>query len=123
MSGRVTSDRAKLAEHVSEDRDLSPVEKETSFRFAKCDDRMRVVSEEAGIIRRLIQHPEFEIKSLRVTDEDAWGKRVEPHRFDGGTITGVSGYAPIGVLKFAACSRSTPGHASVVSRASGQREG
>lgn len=110
-------DNDRLVDAVKEDPQLKPIEKETSFRFAKCDDRVHVYSEEAGIIRRLMQHSEFEIKTFRITDEDVWGKRVEPHRFDGGTITGVEGYAPVGVLKFAARSRSTSGHAAVVSRA------
>ncbi|QIO21397.1 hypothetical protein [Haloarcula sp. JP-L23] len=111
-------DRELLVERVAEDPELQPGEKETTFHFTKPDDRIRVYSEEAGITRRLLQHPEFEIKQLRVTTEDGtWGKRVKPHRFDDDTITGVEGCIPIGALKVRAGSRSNSGHASVVSKA------
>lgn len=101
---------------VREDPDLAPVEKETNFGFAKCDEDVRVYTEEAGIARRLLKHPEFATVELRVNTDDAMGRRVSPDEWSGGSVTGVKGYLPIGALKVSARSRSTSGHASVVSK-------
>jgi DNA-binding transcriptional ArsR family regulator len=92
------------------------MEKETTFGFAKCDDYARVYTEEAGIARRLLKHPEFATTELRVNTDNEWGLRRSPDEWFGGVVTGVKGYLPIGALKVLAQSRSTSGHASVVSK-------
>jgi len=106
----------EIIDAVGEDSDLTPVEKETNIGFAKCDDYARVYSEEAGIGRRLLKHPEFAATELRVNTDDAWGLRLSPDEWSVGRITGVKGYMPIGTLKVSARSRSTSSHAEVVSK-------
>lgn len=106
----------ELVNAVREDPELTPDEKETSITFTKSDERACVYTEEAGLMRRLLHHPAFDAAELHVTTDDVWGKHVELHAFSGGTITGVRGYIPIGTLKVRSRSRSTSGHASVVSR-------
>lgn len=63
----------EIIDAVKEDQNLTPVEKETTFGFAKCDDYARIYTEEAGIVRRLLKHPEFATTELRVTTDDAQG--------------------------------------------------
>jgi hypothetical protein len=106
----------EIIDAVQEDSDLTPEEKETQFRFVKADDKIRAYTEEAGIMRRLLKHPEFVANEFRVTTVDAWGRKVSPDEYSDGRITGVKGYLPIGTLKVLARSRSTSGHATVVSK-------
>ena len=89
-------------DRVKEDPALSSQEKATSFWFAKTDDRMIVSSDEAGITRRLLQHPEAE--------PDTEHMRFGPD----GEIYSYYGTAPVGCLKMLASSRDSSGHASVV---------
>jgi len=100
----------RLVEAVAEDRRLGPEEKETLLRFVKTEDRVWVYSEERGLMRRLLQHPEFRLESLRVVTEDSWGEHIDPDDFDGGSITGVDGWLPIGVLSL----KTTSQHAAIV---------
>jgi hypothetical protein len=109
-----SQNHSELIDAVAEDRKLTPPEKETILRFAKCDDRVFVYTEEGGLMRRFLQHPEFQLKSLRVTTEDSWGKRVVPDDFDKGSITGVDGWVPIGVLSLKTSSRTMSQHAAIV---------
>ena len=107
----MTSD---LVEAVEEDKVLTPVEKETTIRFSKVDDHATVYTEEAGLIRRLLQHPHFEVDSLRGTTDDAWGKEIAPNDFEEGSITGVRGSIPIEALVFQTSLRETSQHSAVV---------
>jgi hypothetical protein len=109
-----SQNRSELIGAVAEDRRLEPVEKETLFRFDKTEDRVSVYTEEGGLMRRLLQHPEFRLDSLRVVTEESWGERVDPDDFNGGSITGVEGWVPIGVLSLKTSSRSTSQHAAIV---------
>jgi hypothetical protein len=104
----------ELVEAVEEDPSLSSVEKETTLHFSKVDDRASVYTEEAGLMRRLLRHPHFEVKSLRVNSEDTWGERVAPSDFEEGSITGVDGSIPIEVLLFQTSLRETSQHSAVV---------
>lgn len=104
----------RLVEAVAEDRRLGPEEKETLLHFVKTEDRVWVYTEERGLMRRLLQHPEFRLESLRVVTEDSWGNHVDPDDFDGGSITGVDGWLPIGVLSLKTTSRTTSQHAAIV---------
>lgn len=106
----------EIIDGFREDPDLTPVEKETNLGFAKCDDYARVYTEEAGIGRRLLKHPEFATVELRINTDDALGVRLSPDEFSEGVVTGVKGFIPIGALKVSARSRSTSEHASVVSK-------
>jgi hypothetical protein len=106
----------EIIDAIREDPDLTPAEKETSFGFAKCDDYVRVYTEEAGLTRRLLKHPKFAAIEIRVNTDDAWGLRVSPDEWSGGIVTGVKGFIPIGTLKVSARSRDKSGHATVVSQ-------
>jgi hypothetical protein len=112
---RSQNKREELVSAVTEDEKLGIVEKETTIKFAKPDNRVLIYTEEGGLMRRLLQHPEFQIRHLRVTTEDSWGARIGPDDFDGGSITGVDGWLPIGVLSLKTTSRTTSQHAAIVS--------
>jgi len=105
----------RLVEAVAEDQRLGPDEKETVFRFAKTEGRVWVYTEEEGIMRRLLQHSEFQLKSLRVVTEESCGEHIDPDDINGGSITGGDGWVPIGVLSVKTSSRSTSQHAAIVS--------
>lgn len=111
--------RKRMIDSVSEDSDLTPMEKETSIHFAKDEDRLTVFSAEAGIMRRLLAHPEFEIDEIRQTTGDGkihvGGDELEAE-FDGRRQTiAVKGSAPVGLLFLKGKSRKSTGHADVVS--------
>ncbi len=111
-----SDDREKrLVGAVNEDEKLGAIEKETRLLFSKSDDHVELYTEEGGLMRQLLQHPEFRLEKLRVVTEDSWGQYVDPDDFDGGTITGVDGWVPIGVLSLKTSSRSTSQHAAIVS--------
>lgn len=103
---------------VREDPALLPEEKETTIRFGKDEDRATVFTPEAGLMRRLLNHPEFEVHGILL---EAGGEveSVEQLHADEDAVVGVRGSVPVGALKVSARSRSTSGHASVVSRAGG----
>jgi hypothetical protein len=105
----------EIIDAIKEDPKLQPIEKETTLRFAKCDDEIQVHTEEGGIARRLLKHPEFRTTELRINTDDDWGLRLSPDDYSEGIVTGVKGFIPIGLLKVRAGSRSTSQHASVVS--------
>jgi hypothetical protein len=84
-----------LVEAVEEDTSLASVEKETTITFSKVDDCASVYTEEAGLMRRLLHHPHFEVDCLRVNNDGAKGKRVASSDFEEGSITGVDGSIPV----------------------------
>lgn len=103
-----------IIEAVGSDPDLLPEERETSFRFTDRNDRVRVYTENAAIARRLLQHPEFDLATLRVSDDERFGAVVDPVDFSGGRVTGVQGTIPMGCLTVKKSPRSTGGKADVV---------
>lgn len=114
-----------LVQAVAEDPRLKPIEKGTHFGWTKdgspttaatqFDQHVaRVFTEEAGISRRLLQHPHFTVTGIRVNDSLGEARNIEPDNFCGGKVTAVGGYVPIGTVKLQKTCRSTPGHASVV---------
>jgi len=104
----------RLVEAVEEDTSLSSVEKETTIRFSKADDRASVYTEEAGLMRRLLRHPHFEVDALRVNTDGAEGKQVAPNDFEQGSITGVGGSIPIEALVIQTSLRETSQHSALV---------
>ena len=106
--------RQKLIDAVHENPALTPVEKETTIRFSKVDDRAAVYTEEAGLMRRLLLHPHFGVDSLRINIDDAVGKRVAPNDFEQGSITGVDGSLPIEALVLQTSLRATSQHSALV---------
>jgi hypothetical protein len=103
-----------LVEAVEEDTSLTSVEKETTIRFSKADDSASVYTEEAGLMRRLLRHPHFEVDSLRVNTDDAVGKQVAPNDFEEGSITGVGGSIPVKALVAQTSLRETSQHSALV---------
>ncbi len=101
-------------EAVEEDTSLTSVEKETTITFSKADDQASVYTEEAGLMRRLLRHPHFEVDSLRVNTDDAVGKPVAPNDFRQGSITGVDGSIPIEALVLQTSLRETSQHSALV---------
>lgn len=110
---------------VGEDPRLKPIEKGTYLGWTKdgtpttaatqFDQHVaHVLSEEAGISRRLLQHPHFTVTGIRVNDSLGEGRNIDPDNFCGGKVTAVRGYIPIGTVKLQKTCRSTPGHAPVV---------
>jgi hypothetical protein len=105
---------SELVEAVKEDTSLTSVEKETTIRFSKADDCASVYTEEAGLMRRLLCHPHFEVDSLRVNRDNAFGKQVAPSDFEQGSITGVDGSIPIEALVAQTSLRETSQHSALV---------
>ena len=114
-NGGQNNQYSELVESVAEDEGLMSGDKETIIKFAKSDQSIRVYSEEAGLMRRLLQHPEFDCDSLRINTDDSVGKRINVDNFERGSITGVDGWLPIGVLSIGTLSRTTSEHAAIVS--------
>lgn len=86
--------RERLVEAIEEDTSLHSFEKETIIRFSKVDDHASVYTEQAEMMRPLLRHPRFEVKSLRVTIDDTVSRQVAPNDFEEGSITGVDGTIP-----------------------------
>ena len=106
----------QLVNQVQEDPNLNPGEKETCIRFAKPDDIAHVYTEEAGITRRLLRYPHFNLEEWRVVNGNVWGKRIGANDYNGETVTGVQGHVPVSSVKLQASPRSASGHARIVSR-------
>jgi hypothetical protein len=104
----------RLVDAVEEDTDLEPFEKETTITFSKVDDCASVYTEEAGLMRRFLRHPHFEVDSLRVNSDGATGKQIAPSDFEQGSITGVGGSIPIEALVAQTSLRATSQHSAVV---------
>jgi hypothetical protein len=85
---------------VAEDSELLPEEKETILRLSKSEGRVNVFSEEASIMKRLLEHPEGDVEPDRVVD---------------GTVMAVKGTIPVGTLSISRDGRQTEGHAEIVS--------
>ena len=101
---------SELLEAVKEDSSLSSVEKETTIRFAKDEDVASVFTEEAGLMRRLLQHPHFEVETVRLQS----GREVAPNDFEKGSITGVKGNILLGAVVLQTSLRETSQHSAVV---------
>lgn len=101
---------SELIEVVEEDASLHSVEKETTLNFTKVDDRVSVYTEEAGLMRRLLLHPHFEVESIR----GEGGPQIALNDFEEGSITGVKGGLPITALVLQKSLRATSQHSAVV---------
>lgn len=112
-----------LADSTESDPTREATEKETAFYFSKQDDRLVVTSSERTIMRRVLSHPEFELRSYSTTmDGDKTGVRSvteEEYAADGHDgrkpVYSVTGTLPIGAIKISAKSRQSNAHSSVVS--------
>jgi hypothetical protein len=114
VSLAVDDAREALLDLVREDPRLTPQEKETTFRFAKDEDRVAIYTDEAGIGRRLLAHPSARIEGVTVVDEDV-RPTVSVGEVNGRDIVAVRGRLPVGALKVGLTPRETSEHAPVVS--------
>ena len=89
------------AENVREDPSLSPMEKETTIRFAKDQDRATLHTDHGALIRRAIRHPRV---------------RIETHNVREGSIASVRCTLPVGLVSIGRNPRNGQGQASVISR-------
>lgn len=113
MSNNVDSVKTdELVNNVREDPNLIPEEKQFTFTGVKSSSEVQVYTEVAGMMRRLLNHPEFVLQDVR----DLEGNRLTPDEYDGETVTGVRGRISVGCLKVRASSRSTSGYAEIISR-------
>lgn len=87
---------------IAEDGSLAPPEKETQFRWSKTEKRVHVQTQMAGVMNRLLHHPEFEETNRRVVEGD---------------VVALWGTLPLGVLSIGSNPRSSGSHADVVSAA------
>lgn len=87
-------------ENVNEDPSLSPVEKETTLRIAKDQDRVTLHTDHGGLVRRAIRHPRI---------------RIETHNVREGSIASVRATLPVGLLSIGGEPRNGQGQASVIS--------
>jgi len=86
-------------DNVTEDNDLCQAEKETNIWFDKTTNDAEVFTREGGIMRRLLQHPEFVVTDYNEKD---------------GEIVGLKGQIPIACLSFGSTPRKQTGHANIV---------
>jgi hypothetical protein len=107
----------RIVNAVKEDPDLRPEEKETTLCESSTDGTAQVFSEQAGPVRRLLRHSEFEIEWVRVYHETARSETVAPEDYSEGLVTGVKGYLPIGCLKVQSGCRTNSSPCKIVSKA------
>lgn len=102
------SERLQAVEAAREDRSLTTQEKEWYITGGKSQDYVTVYSEVGSITRGLLSHGHTGIENIRTSDEDRFGARLDwdEWKADKPPITGVTAYAPVGVLKFIAKPRS-----------------
>ncbi|WP_049938142.1 hypothetical protein [Haloplanus natans] len=114
MSLAVDDEREALLDLVREDPDLAPQEKETTLRFTKDEDAVRIYTEEAGIGRRLLAHPSATVGGVTVLDG---GVRppADIDEVDGRDIVAVRARVPVGAVKILLNTRESTQHAEVVS--------
>lgn len=96
-----------LPENVKEDNDLTKAEKETTINFDKESNKAHLFTSEGGLMRRMIQHPLFEINEY--TEKD-------------GKITSIKGMIPTTALSIGSTERGQKGHAQIVSNTVTQKE-
>lgn len=111
MSDRVTAAEAFDAA----DPDLTPAEKETVFRFAKPDARVRFFTAERGIGSRLLRHPLAEIGGVTVVDGDGRPEKAPTEVEPTDHVVGVRGSIPVSALAIITSPRKTEQHADIVS--------
>lgn len=88
-----------IPENVKEDNNLTQAEKETNIWFDKTGNNAIMFTSEAGIMRRLLQHPLF-----TVTD---YNERE-------GNIVSVKGEFPIEALSLGSRKRKQSGHSNII---------
>ena len=94
---------------------LAPEEKETTIRFARDEDRATVHTDEAGIGRRLLAHPDTEVEELTVLDDDSVRRLTPDEINDDHAPVGIRASLPIGALSVRSSPRKSAQHSAVIS--------
>lgn len=98
-----------------EDPRLEPLEKETTFRFARDESVVTFFTAESGVGRRLIVHPEVVLEAVVLMDENR-RPTVDPAEVTADEdVVGVRGRFPVGALSIKASPRKNDQHAQIVS--------
>ena len=113
------SAREDLADKTRADPGLTPAERETTFTFAVDEASVRVHTEEAAIIRRLLHHEGVRVEALGVFDGDrrhtlTLGEALAADRPDGSVVR-LKGRVPLRYLTVGSVGRKHDEHAAVVS--------
>lgn len=97
-----------------DDPELTPAEKETTFRFARDQDRVRFHTDEHGIGRRLAAHPHSRIETAVIRNGPR-RVRVGPESVDrDDSVVAVAGTIPVGALVIRGSPRRSTQHAEIV---------
>jgi hypothetical protein len=105
-----------LAAFEREDPALAPVEKETSLRFARDQDRARFFTAEAGVGRRLLAHKHTQVEEVVVREGAARVGDAPDSVDEDDQVVGVRGTLPIGTLSIRRDPRQNDQHAAVVTK-------
>lgn len=111
------TDREALVEAFdADDPLLAPEEKETTLRFARDEGVAHFFTEEAGVGRRLLAHPEAVVEEVVVEGEGSARPARDPAEVSKGEhVVGVRGTLPIGALQVKSRARKTDRHSKIVS--------
>jgi hypothetical protein len=95
---------------------LAPEEKETTFGFARDEDRVRFFTAEAGVGRRLLSHPATVLDEV-VVEGDAFKRPArDPAEVSADDhVVGVRGTLPVGALQVKSRPRQSDQHSAIVS--------
>lgn len=115
----VDTSREDLLQMTRADPNLTPQERETTVGFAVDEERARVYTEEAALIRRLLSHRAVSIDGLGIHSEGV----TRSHPLEealrvvgpGDLVVQLRGRMPLGYLSIKSESRANNRHAAVVS--------
>lgn len=109
-----------LHEHVREDPNRRPEEKETGFWIAGDSDDVQVTSYKASVVKRLLAHEEFEPSSITLYRGEDYKERTNAAAASklvakGFDVVGVVGDIPVRFLSIGTGGRSNDNHSGLVS--------
>lgn len=111
--------REDLADETRADPGLTPAERETTLAFAVDEGSVRIHTEEAAIIRRLLHHGDVRVDALGVFDGDRRRTlSLEEALAEGGpdgSVVRLKGRLPVRYLTVGSVGRAHDEHAPVVS--------
>jgi len=124
MSPRTTEDydprgREDLIDRTRADPELTPAERETTFRFAVDEDAAHIHTEEASLVRRLLAHRGVEVRRVGVYDGDTRRTLTLDEALEesgsGDRVVRLKASLPLRYLTVGTGGRASDAHSSVVS--------
>ncbi|MEF8826368.1 MAG: hypothetical protein V5A27_08545 [Halapricum sp.] len=112
--------REQIVEAVVEDPHRKPFEKESRILWSKDGDHVEFYSTNAGEMRRLLQHPEFDLDWLEVSLPDNPRRTVAinaselPVDFEDRGVYAVEGTLPVGCVLVKRDPRTSGSHADTI---------